>query len=1126
MTCDECSLISLTAKSLLPRTNDTYLPREIVAALTKKDEFLLSEDPTSFKSFTGTARKRPDNVWHYRRREKFKHLTEDTVCICGSGKDISFLYDAMPTERLELHVQDFEEQPSEVQFDRKITEQPNHLVPEEFFYVKKKGTVPLSYHEEKPNSRFEVMKLRNSMHNMLNKAGLNEFITDSDTMTQMHNLLELVKKEQDIYNVIFHEIIRQVSVDCLERGELLAEIRRRYANLFSKVPDQIQSLYQEVLSQRALDRRLTDELLRFKKNLIKLSQELAEIKFSDIKIKDEVNATRKALKEALIESDTNAKSLKEYQELYDLQRHRLEKHMHTMILERDLWCKTAYNLAIKIIQEGQWLTAKRLIIYEKQWRKVCQQYAIKLSDQDTSYLIIIQDKLQQWKKHLEEYSLEIADWEETSKCRLENMHSDMSAYVKYVSERLGKFEFTSSSTFQLTDEVYKKLVQWEQILTDECPTYSGTVPISRIEKLKRLLEMQKMWEDMCFKLLERHNPSQTQITKMNEAHKEMKTLIEDMKSQNQILIIGDNGAAKGLLKMTEKVEFLTKRLNYLSKTPKFFDPLEQDNLQELLVDINDGVRMHILSNLSMVERPPERRVFGPKKRITCHEVIKSATNWFNIILSILDSQDAKLLEQVSQFHLRTIMWICHLLVHLCPDSPECSKEALEMLYSSFPSPEDVSNEATLIFPIMEMLTNKIARSVNEMKDVESYFPKTNLTSDSYTAKILKQPLDDNEDVIEINHMKSNCAKWINIAKLLLNDVLERTATIYPNIQVSQSVMNTLLSETIDDVCLLQYIEKLSSINKPIKSKESNTSVASNTKTASLKEDSTPENLQYPGLKVPKVSVECQTPWLFIHRSGKDSIKRISRGTQTLAEPEKTEKHPETTSTQTREPKRQKTITKESPKTKLMKQITPEKSEQPKIIEPEKVMDSPKPLQQSKPESQKVSEETNVKKVEVVMESVKIAEEIPEPLAMPSSSESKSDSSLKLQSDFLPESKIDTSTSPDLKVKETLLPSKTPTAQYSSGVSTQVSNLLKRKTDLSDQQDTIEMIGSDGFTKTTILEFYRTQKAQDLEVRAEAAESELLRYQEKAFLSGRLNKSSANADPSSSNSDAAKSSKSK
>ena len=55
----------------------------------------------------------------------------------------------------------------------------------------------------------------------------------------MHNLLELVQKEQSIYNICFHELIRQVSVQCVERGELLANIRRRYSNLLDRIPRQV-----------------------------------------------------------------------------------------------------------------------------------------------------------------------------------------------------------------------------------------------------------------------------------------------------------------------------------------------------------------------------------------------------------------------------------------------------------------------------------------------------------------------------------------------------------------------------------------------------------------------------------------------------------------------------------------------------------------------------------------------------------------------------------------------------------------------------------------------------------------------------------------------------------------------
>jgi len=79
------------------------------------------------------------------------------------------------------------------------------------------------------------------MDQMLKRAGVPHELADSDLQgpTEMHNLLELVRLEQDIYNVCFHELIRQVSVHCVERGELLADLRRRYSNLLDRVPRQV-----------------------------------------------------------------------------------------------------------------------------------------------------------------------------------------------------------------------------------------------------------------------------------------------------------------------------------------------------------------------------------------------------------------------------------------------------------------------------------------------------------------------------------------------------------------------------------------------------------------------------------------------------------------------------------------------------------------------------------------------------------------------------------------------------------------------------------------------------------------------------------------------------------------------
>lgn len=44
-------------------------------------------------------------------------------------------------------------------------------------------------------------------------------------MLQMESLLELVQMEQNIYNTVFHEVIRQATVSCAERGQLLAKLR-------------------------------------------------------------------------------------------------------------------------------------------------------------------------------------------------------------------------------------------------------------------------------------------------------------------------------------------------------------------------------------------------------------------------------------------------------------------------------------------------------------------------------------------------------------------------------------------------------------------------------------------------------------------------------------------------------------------------------------------------------------------------------------------------------------------------------------------------------------------------------------------------------------------------------------
>ena len=51
-----------------------------------------------------------------------------------------------------------------------------------------------------------------TMDQLLEEAGCTPGQIKQMETTEVHNLLELIKKEQHIYNVVFHELIRQVTL--------------------------------------------------------------------------------------------------------------------------------------------------------------------------------------------------------------------------------------------------------------------------------------------------------------------------------------------------------------------------------------------------------------------------------------------------------------------------------------------------------------------------------------------------------------------------------------------------------------------------------------------------------------------------------------------------------------------------------------------------------------------------------------------------------------------------------------------------------------------------------------------------------------------------------------------------
>jgi hypothetical protein len=76
-----------------------FLPQELLVTLSRRDSpegrAQQGKSAVQGKSQLDKSSLRPPaNVWgHPKRRTKYKHLVDNAPCICGAGKDISFLYD-------------------------------------------------------------------------------------------------------------------------------------------------------------------------------------------------------------------------------------------------------------------------------------------------------------------------------------------------------------------------------------------------------------------------------------------------------------------------------------------------------------------------------------------------------------------------------------------------------------------------------------------------------------------------------------------------------------------------------------------------------------------------------------------------------------------------------------------------------------------------------------------------------------------------------------------------------------------------------------------------------------------------------------------------------------------------
>ncbi|KAF5916669.1 hypothetical protein HPG69_005464 [Diceros bicornis minor] len=561
---------------LLPTSlQNEFIPEEVLFSLTYAanagpcPENLLP--PKKIKTPKRTLLRPVDHVWHHPvRRNKFKYLIDHPVSLTGAGRDISFLYDVkyVKGETREWtvcppHLDRSLQSHDGVIVPHKPKKVTDTLIPEEFHIVSNTGVSGLECYDDKyttlltdsenrlllfpsmkPNKRVEVVQLNDVMDTMLERAGVeNQEYTGP---TKMHKLLHILKKEQTIYNTVFHELIRQVSVDCADRGELLSKIRERYVQMLDQIARQMIDFYKDLVTQRMMDQRILEELYNFKNVIEELTRELCLVRAHDMKLTKEAEKAHKDLAQALLDAEKNAKIVEEYHDLYTLQRGRMESDIKQLMAERDIWSSATYELALKVIERNRVILAKRLYLNEKGWSKYTTHFIILLSTKDTADLALLQKLTQKWRNLVNKFKQEVEQNEESTREKLQIVKDGLIKWQQYFRNNSGK-DILSPNKGNIFESVLPDFKQWQMMLNEDKDKFAGDLLVSKYDSLKIIKHLQENWTDIGLGIFGRHKSMEGEMPPERQHMEEIVKSIGRLYKEFEIRINGDNGKKKTIM---------------------------------------------------------------------------------------------------------------------------------------------------------------------------------------------------------------------------------------------------------------------------------------------------------------------------------------------------------------------------------------------------------------------------------------------------------------------------------------------------------------------------------------------------------------------------------------------------
>jgi hypothetical protein len=675
-----------------------------------------------------------------------------------------------------------------------------------------------------PSGRQEVLALKQALDAMLEKAGVpvggeGNAATSLDGPTQLHNLLELIRTEQKIYNIVFHEVIRQVSISCVERGELLSELRTKYSGLLSKVPEQIKGLHEELLAQRAFGRRLASELMQFKDNVSELARELSTVKERDFAVMEQVKEDKELLQKALQASEKNSSALQEYRDIYEMHRRRFLSKISELKCERDIWEQAAYKLANRIqVGEGQKLQdIRRLQICEQSWYSLVQHFSLLLSDRDLQQLVVVQEHAQSWK----EASVQVV----TDQLGIDRqLNSEMSSVGDSMSEWARRMENCKGSLESSEiDKLMKDIEHWDQVLSKQYSHFAGEEVLRRQEQVQVLSHLVESWADQALAIFRRHCPLEAAIkpadskvgvvvpptggsskeeqsssdlllansaslpktelvqsssptgcskedearAMMTELNRSITAFLLDLGNQ----VTGENGVASVLLRVGTPVEAWSQKFKLISRS------------QDKRIAFSDQKKFHSdlgtwissISSLLDAVKPADRM-----EDTKLGELLAEIGSWIKAMTHFVNGKNSLISIEAEQVHTSLTHWMVDCLLYM---TRKPGDESFELLFGN----GGKMTQAELVHQRMclcEQFSGCTARITRCCSDVV-YERAARLRQDGAPEDVAES------EVKELKKIEAECGEWIKMANFMLSGAVEEVTAIHKTSSTAEDVTNVL-----------------------------------------------------------------------------------------------------------------------------------------------------------------------------------------------------------------------------------------------------------------------------------------------------------------------------------------------